>query len=142
MIPVCPISRKSRTTASLKRCKYPIHHESAYTNIFQSPLGSDWASVASRSLTPPWVPRLISTHQVGLYHIEPTIFTGDKYTAGDDPFPRFSYRVVSSSLSPACGRRQQVFSIFEGCAPLMSLDAGSSCVEEVECHSLTRRHSL
>lgn len=100
-----------------------------------TPLCSDWDSVASRSLTPPWVPRLISTREVGVHYQEPIICAGEQYTAGNDPLPIFTFRAAPSSLSRACVRRQQFFGVLKGCAPIVTL-------EEVACHVPTRQKSL
>ena len=86
---------------------------------------SDWNSVASRSLTPPWVPRLVSTRLLGVRYQEPIVLAGDRYTASDDPLPNFSFRAAPSSLSRACGRRQEVFGVLEGYAPFVSWVDGS-----------------
>jgi hypothetical protein len=87
------------------------------------------------------MPRLISTRQAGVYYREPIICPGDQYTSGDDPLPNFTFRAAPSSLSRACGRRQQVFGALEGCAPLVTWVAGFSYVEEVACHAPTRQGS-
>lgn len=102
----------------------------------------DWASIASRSLRPPWVPRLISAHQAGMHYREPIICAGDQYTVDDDPLPSFAFHAAPSSLSRACGRRQQVFGVLGGCAPLVSWVDGSSYVEEVTYHAPTRQRRL
>lgn len=97
---------------------------------------SDWTRVASRSLTPPWVPRLISTRQVGIHFQEPTVYAGERYSVGEDPLPTFVFRVEPNSLSSACERRQRVFGKLDGCAPLVSWVDGYSCVEDVACRVL------
>ncbi|KAN0124444.1 Protein kinase-like domain containing protein [Russula decolorans] len=98
----------------------------------------DWARISSRSLTPPWVPH-ISTRQVW---VQPIICSGDEYTAGYDPLPSFTFRAASSSLSRVCGRRQQVFGVLEGCAPLVTWVDGSNYVEEVVSQAPPRQRSL
>ena len=106
------------------------------------PSCSNWSSVASRSLTPPWVPRLIPTRQLGVRYREPIICAGDQYTAGEDPLPSFTFRAAPSSLPRACRRRQQVFGALEGCAPFVRWVDGSRYVEEVACHTPSRQRGL
>jgi serine/threonine protein kinase len=104
-------------------------------------IGSNWDSVASRSLTPPWVPRLMSTRFAGVHFQEPIMYSGDRYTASDDPLPNFAFRVAPSSLSSASTRRQQVFNALDGCAPLVSWVDGSSWVGPCECEESSRHIS-
>ncbi|KAI9448418.1 kinase-like domain-containing protein [Lactarius indigo] len=87
----------------------------------------DWTSVASRSLTPPWVPHLISTRVAGVHFEEPVVYVGELYDAVDDPLPDFTFRISTSSISAASKRRQQIFGALGGCAPLISWVDGSSC---------------
>ena len=87
---------------------------------------SDWSSVASRSLTPPWVPHLISTRVAGVRFEEPVVYSGELYNAVDDPLPDFTFRVATSSVSTASKHRQQIFGVLGGCAPLISWVDGSS----------------
>ena len=82
--------------------------------------------------------RLISTRR----YQEPIICAGYQYTAGDDPLPSFTFRAAPSSLSRACGRRQQAFRVLEGCAPRVIWVDGPSYVEEVASHASTRQRSL
>ncbi|KAI9452989.1 kinase-like domain-containing protein [Russula earlei] len=91
----------------------------------------DWTSVASRSLTPPWIPRLISTRQVGVHFQQPVVYAGEQYAPSDDPLPSFAFRVEPSSLSFACARRQLAFALLDGCAPLVSWVDGPSREAEV-----------
>ena len=87
---------------------------------------SNWDSVASRSLTPPWVPHLVSTHTAGVRFEEPVVYSGELYDVVDDPLPGFTFRVAASSVSPASKHRQQIFRTLDGCAPLISWIDGSS----------------
>ena len=86
---------------------------------------SDWNSVASRSLTPPWVPQLGSARVAG---VEAVVYAGELYDAVDDPLPDFTFRIAANSVSAASKRRQQVLSALGGCAPDISWVVGSSCV--------------
>jgi hypothetical protein len=88
---------------------------------------SNWERVASRSLTPPWVPRLVSTLVIGVHFEEPVMYSGERYTTADDPLPNFAFRVAPDSLSSASSRRQQVLDALDGCAPLVSWVEGFSC---------------
>ena len=90
---------------------------------------SDWNCVASRSLTPPWVPHLVSTRVAGVHFEEPDVYVGELYDTVDDPLPSFTFRVASSSVSAASKHRQQIFGLLDGCAPLVSWVDGSSCTE-------------
>jgi hypothetical protein len=104
-----------------------------------NPLFSDWISVASRSLTPPWVPHLVSTRLVGVHYEEPIVCAGERYIDYGDPLPTFTFRAAPCSLSRACERRQQDFSVLEGSAPLVSWVEGSGHMEEM---APTRQKSL
>ena len=73
------------------------------------------------------MPRLVSTRLLGVRYQEPIVLAGDQYTVGDDPLPSFSFRAEPSSLSRACGRRQEVFGVLEGYAPFVSWVDGSLC---------------
>jgi hypothetical protein len=136
-IPVSPISRKLRGTPFLRPCLSCSLRDCTIANL----TCSNWDSVASRSLTPPWVPRLISTRLVGVHFQEPVMCSGDRYTAGDDPLPNFAFRTAPSSLSSASTRRQQVFNALDGCAPLVSWVDGSSWAGPCECEESVRRTS-
>ena len=103
---------------------------------------SDWTHVASRSSTPPLVPRLVSTRQVGVHFRVPEVFYGEQYATCDDPLPTFSYRAETHSLSRACARRQQVFGVLDGCAPLVSWIDEGTCVGSTACHTPVRQRSL
>ncbi|KAI0302995.1 kinase-like domain-containing protein [Russula brevipes] len=126
----------------LKKC--PASRLSDISEIKKHPFfgAIDWAGVASRSLPPPWVPRLISTRLIGVHFQEPIVIPGERYSAGDDPLPSFAFRVEFTSLSRACGRRQQVFGVLDGCAPLISWVDGSSCAREVVCRASGRQRRL
>ena len=87
---------------------------------------SDWDSVASRSLTPPWVPHLVSTRAAGVRFEEPAVYSGELYDVVDDPLPDFTFRVAADSVSAASKHRQQIFRTLDGCAPLISWIDGSS----------------
>ncbi|KAI9466619.1 kinase-like domain-containing protein [Lactarius psammicola] len=89
----------------------------------------DWNSVASRSLTPPWVPHLISTRVAGVHFEEPDVYVGELYDAVDDPLPGFTFRIATSSVSAASKHRQRVFGSLGGCAPLVSWVHGGACGE-------------
>ncbi|KAH9065128.1 kinase-like domain-containing protein [Lactarius deliciosus] len=99
----------------------------------------DWTSVASRSLAPPWVPRLISTRVAGVHFEEPDVYVGELYDSVDDPLPGFTFRTPASSVSAASKRRQQIFGTLAGCAPLVSWVDGSSCA--VACGETVSRVS-
>jgi hypothetical protein len=88
------------------------------------------------------VPRLVSTRRVGVHFREPVILAGEEYAARDDPLPAFAYRAEPSSLSRACERRQQVFAVLDGCAPLVLWIDGSSWVETSACRAPERQRSL
>jgi hypothetical protein len=103
---------------------------------------SDWTSVASRSLTPPWVPRLLSSRRLCVHYIEVDIYPGEQYTSGNDPLPAFTFRADSNSVSRACIRRQQVFGVLDGSAPVVSWVDGSTCVGEFIRRTPERQRSL
>lgn len=84
------------------------------------------------------MPRLVSTRMIGASYPKPLVLSGDPYAAGGDPFPSFTFRVVSSPVSRTCGRRHQVFGVLDGCVPVVFWDEGSSHVDEVACHAPTR----
>ncbi|KAI0301915.1 hypothetical protein B0F90DRAFT_1716350 [Multifurca ochricompacta] len=86
----------------------------------------DWSGVVSRSLTPPWVPHLISTRLAGVHFQEPVLCAGERYSIVNDPLPGFTFRVAPSSVSSASKRRQEIFGVLDGCAPLISWVEGSS----------------
>ena len=88
------------------------------------------------------MPLLVSTRQVGVHFREPDVYAGEQYAAGDDPLPTFAYRAEHDSLSRACARRQQVFGVLDGCAPLVSWIDGLSCVGSVTCRTSERQGSL
>jgi hypothetical protein len=44
------------------------------------------------------------------------------YDVVDDPFPGFTFRVATRSVSAASKHRQQIFRTLDGCAPLISWD--------------------
>ena len=67
------------------------------------------------------MPRLFSSRRLGVHYPEPIVYAGDPYTAGDDPLPDFTFRAAPTSLSRACERRQQIFGVLEGCAPVVTL---------------------
>lgn len=105
----------------------------------------DWNGVASRSLTPPWVPRLVSTRVAGVHYEEPVVYVGEPYDIVDDPFPGFTFRIATDSVSAASKHRQQVFGVLGGCAPLVSWDVGLSCAGargETASHASDRHGSL
>jgi len=101
----------------------------------------DWIRVASRSLTTPWVPLLVSTRQIGVHFERPVVYAGEQYATSEDPLPNFVFRVEPSLLSPACERRQQVFGVLDGCAPLISWVDGYRS-EEAMAHAPKRQNSL
>jgi hypothetical protein len=70
----------------------------------------------------------------------PEVFSGEQFATGDDPLPTFAYRAEANSLPRACARRQQVFGVLNGCAPLISWIDGSSYVESIV--TLERQRSL
>ncbi|KAH9989411.1 kinase-like domain-containing protein [Russula compacta] len=123
--------------------KDPSSRVSDITEIKKHPFFGtiDWTRVASRSLTPPWMPRLISTSQVGVRFQEPTVYAGERYSVGEDPLPTFPFRAEPSSLSRACDRRQKVFGVLNGCAPLVSWVDGYNYVEDVACRGLRGQKS-
>jgi len=86
----------------------------------------DWTSVASRSLTPPWVPHLVSTRAAGVHFEEPVVYAGELYDSVEDPLPGFTFRTATTSVSAASKHRQQIFGTLGGCAPLISWIDGSS----------------
>ncbi|KAI0250576.1 kinase-like domain-containing protein [Lactifluus subvellereus] len=99
----------------------------------------DWSCVASRSMTPPWVPCLTSTRRISVHYEEAVVYSGERYISANDPLPAFAFRVAPSSLSSASTRRQQVFDTLNGCAPHVSWVHGSSCTGP--CKETVRRAS-
>jgi serine/threonine protein kinase len=110
----------------LQKC--PDARMSDISEIKQHPFFDtiDWDSAASRSLTPPWVPHLVSTRAAGVHFEDAVVYTGETYDVVDDPLPGFTFRVATSSVSAASKHRQQIFRTLDGCAPLISWIDGSS----------------
>jgi len=102
----------------------------------------DWIRAASRSLTAPWVPLLVSTRQVGVHFEQPVVYAGEQYITGEDPLPDFVFQAEPSLLSPACERRQQVFGVLDGSAPLISWADGHRCEGGLAHHVHKRQSSL
>ncbi|KAF8271659.1 kinase-like domain-containing protein [Lactarius quietus] len=67
----------------------------------------DWTSVASRSLTPPWVPHLVSTRAAGVHFEGPVVYAGELYDSVEDPLPGFTFRTATTSVSAASKHRQR-----------------------------------
>ena len=88
------------------------------------------------------MPRLVSTRQLGVHFRVPEVLSGEQYASCDDPLPTFAYRAEPNSLSLACARRQQVFGVLDGCAPLVSWIDGSSYVGSTARHTPERQRSL
>jgi hypothetical protein len=120
---VCPTYRRSSNIPSLILCaSFLVYTYVTLTNT----IISDWDSAASRSLTPPWVPHLVSTRAAGVHFEDAVVYTGETYDVVDDPLPGFTFRVATSSVSAASKHRQQIFRTLDGCAPLISWIDGSS----------------
>jgi hypothetical protein len=107
-----------------------------------NPVCSDWSNVASRSLTPPWVPRLLSSRKLCVHYREADVYLGKQYTSDNDPLPAFTFRADSDSVSRACIRRQQVFGVLDGCAPVVFWVDGSAYVGDVIHRTPERQISL
>ncbi|KAI0269380.1 kinase-like domain-containing protein [Gloeopeniophorella convolvens] len=122
--------------------KSPTARLSNASDIKKHPFfaGIDWSAAASRSLTPPWIPLLVSTRLAGVHFIPPDVSAGERYTATADPCTDFSFRASASAVSAASVRRQNAFRHLEGTAPLISWAEGSSCPVAEPCR-LTRRAS-
>lgn len=87
------------------------------------------------------MPLLVSTRYAGVHYEQPVVYVGEPYTTGEDPLPSFVFQAEPSLLSPACERRQQVFGVLDGCAPLISWVHGR-CEGANAHHGPKRQSSL